>query len=83
MANSGDVLSWYDVNCNKPGLFFNKKWPVTMETSLSTGDYVWASETGADIINGYFDTFDVERNGFDFTLTGPLRSLSCFHSLLR
>lgn len=42
-----------------------------MDTSLSTGDYVWASETGADIINGYFDKFDVDRDGFDFYAYWP------------
>lgn len=42
-----------------------------METSLSTGDYVWASETGADIINGYFEKFAVDRDGFDFYAYWP------------
>lgn len=66
MVKDEDILAWYNERFNLPGLLFKKRWPVTMETSLSTGDYVWASETGGDILNEYFEKFRVDRAGFDF-----------------
>lgn len=66
MVTDEEVIAWYSERFNKPALFTRKRWPVTMDTSLSTGDYVWASETGADIMNAYFKRFDVEPAHFDF-----------------
>lgn len=66
MMTNEDVISWYCERFNKPALFTRKSWPVTLDTSLSTGDYVWASETGADIMREYFQRFDVDPANFDF-----------------
>jgi hypothetical protein len=66
MVSEADVLTWYGERFNKPGLLTKKRWPATLDTSLSTGDHVWASETGADIMNEYFEKFDVDRANFDF-----------------
>ncbi|MEM6162406.1 DUF1493 family protein [Erwinia sp. P6884] len=66
MVTDNDVIAWYSERFNKPGLFSKKRWPVSLDTSLSTGDHVWASETGADIMNEYFDKFSVDPAGFDF-----------------
>lgn len=41
MVSDDDIIAWYDETFNKPSLFFKKRWPVTLDTSLSTGDYVW------------------------------------------
>lgn len=66
MVTDEEVMTWYSERFNKPALFTNKKWPVTIDTSLSTGNYVWASETGADIMSEYFERFDVNPSGFNF-----------------
>lgn len=66
MVTDEDVMTWYCERFNKPALFTRKTWPVTLDTSLTTGDYIWASETGADIMNEYFKRFDVDPSGFDF-----------------
>jgi hypothetical protein len=66
MVTDDDVIKWYRERFNKPVLFSKKQIPVMPETSLSTGRYVWASETGADIMNEYFERFKVDRAGFNF-----------------
>ncbi|POT57783.1 hypothetical protein C3432_07525 [Citrobacter amalonaticus] len=66
MVTDDEVIAWYSERFNKPALFTKKRWPVSINTSLSTGKYVWASETGADIMNEYFERFDVDRAEFDF-----------------
>ncbi|MNC03470.1 hypothetical protein D3C75_508780 [compost metagenome] len=74
MVSDKEIVEWYDSSFNKPGLFFKTKWPVSIDTSLSTGDYVWASETGADIMNSYFKTFNVDPANFDFYRYWPVES---------
>jgi hypothetical protein len=66
MVTNEEVITWYSERFNKPALFTGKTWPATIDTSLSTGDYVWASETGSDIMNEYFKRFGVARGNFDF-----------------
>ena len=66
MVTDEEVISWYNERFNKPAFFTKKRWPVSLKTSLSTGDYVWASETGADIMNDYFKRFAVDPANFDF-----------------
>lgn len=66
MVTDEDVITWYRERFNKPALFTGKTWPVTLDTSLSTGNYLWASETGADIMSEYFKHFDVDPSNFDF-----------------
>ncbi|TKV11515.1 DUF1493 family protein [Citrobacter sp. wls619] len=74
MVSDNDVIAWYDETFNKPSLFFKKRWPVTLDTSLSTGDYVWASETGADIMDAYFAAFNVDCANFDFYKYWPIET---------
>ncbi|ELY4156531.1 DUF1493 family protein [Cronobacter turicensis] len=59
------VLEWYDEKWNLPGLL-RKKIPLTPETSLTTGRYPWARETGDEIMKDYFNRFPVDDSGFDF-----------------
>lgn len=66
MVTDEDVISWYSSRFNKPSLFTRKTWPVSLDTSLTTGDYVWASETGAEIMGEYFKHFNVDPGNFDF-----------------
>lgn len=64
-----DILEWYNVRWNKRG-----KRRVTMDTSLSTGRYPWATETAGEIIESYFVTFKVDRAGFDYFKYWPVES---------
>ncbi|MBL5882267.1 DUF1493 family protein [Lelliottia aquatilis] len=66
MVTDDDVIAWYNKRFNEPGYFSRKRWPVTIDTSLTTGEYVWASETGAEIMKEYFERFDVDPADFDF-----------------
>ncbi|MFG6656867.1 DUF1493 family protein [Scandinavium sp. M-37] len=61
MVNNEDVIKWYNAGWNKKG-----KWPVTIDTSLTTGRYVWAWEAGEEIMDNYFQTFNVDPMNFDF-----------------
>ena len=65
------VLAWYDQSYNVKPLFSRKKPPLTLDTSLSTGQYPWARETGDEIMNDYFQRFNVESSGFDFIAYWP------------
>ncbi len=78
MVTDNDVIAWYNERFNKPGLFSGKRWPVTIETSLSTGDRVWASETGEDIMKAYFERFNVDPAGFDFYKYWPAETFFLF-----
>ncbi|WP_312455396.1 hypothetical protein [Pseudescherichia sp.] len=40
------VTEWYDTTYNSKPLFAKTKPALTPETSLSTGKYPWARETG-------------------------------------
>ena len=46
MVNNQDVIDWYSSRWNKTG-----KWPVTIDTSLTTGRYVWVWEAGEEIMD--------------------------------
>lgn len=48
------VFVWYEKYYNVKPLFSKKKPQLTLDTSLSTGKYPWARETGDDILNDYF-----------------------------
>ncbi|WP_261644420.1 DUF1493 family protein [Erwinia mallotivora] len=68
---AASVISWYEENYNLKPLFAKKKPVLTSETSLSTGDYPWARETGDDIMKDYFSRFCVDNSGFDFIKYWP------------
>lgn len=74
MVSNEDILDWYNERFNKPGFFSNKRWPVTMDTSLSTGCYVWACEAGDEIMEEYFGKFKVDPAGFDFVKYWPVEA---------
>lgn len=65
------VLDWYDNKWNLPTPF-SKKRPLSLDTSLSTGDRAWARETGDDIMKDYFSRFNVDDSSFDFLKYWPV-----------
>lgn len=71
MVTDNDVIAWYNERFNKPGLFSGKRWPVTIDTSLTTGRYSWVWETGEEILDEYFKTFNVDPADFDFLKYWP------------
>ena len=62
------VFAWYDQSYNVKPLFSKNKPQLTLDTSLSTGQYPWARETGDEIMNDYFKRFNVESSQFEFLL---------------
>lgn len=65
MVTDDDIILWYNSNYNEPrGLFKKRSWPVTIDTSLTTGDHVWVWETGEEILDKYAKTFNVDMTGF-------------------
>lgn len=74
MVSNEDILDWYNERFNKPGFFSKKRWPFTMDTSLSTGRYVWACEAGDEIMEEYFGKFKVDYAGFDFVKYWPVEA---------
>lgn len=64
------IVEWYDNKWNLPTPF-SKKQQLSLETSLSTGDYPWARETGDDIMKDYFSRFNVDDSGFNFLKYWP------------
>jgi len=66
MVTNEDVIDWYNAGWNKSG-----KWPVTIDTSLTTGRYVWVWETGEEIMESYFQAFEVDTQGFNFLKYWP------------
>lgn len=65
------VLEWYNRNYSFKPLFSKNKPELTLETSLSTGKYPWAREAGDEIMNEYFELFNVDNNEFDFLAYWP------------
>ncbi|KTS18720.1 hypothetical protein RSA31_18450 [Pantoea dispersa] len=65
------VIEWYETNYNSKPLFTKVKPVLTPETSLNTGKYPWARETGDEIIKDYFQRFDVDSSNFDFLSYWP------------
>lgn len=78
MVTDADMVDWYNSNWNKPRRFSKRQWPVTIDTSLSTGDYVFVSETGEEIMQNYFKTFQVDPGGFDFYKYWPVEPFILF-----
>ncbi|WP_428980753.1 DUF1493 family protein [Erwinia billingiae] len=64
-AKAKQVFDWYEKHWNL-STPFSKKRPLTLDTSLSTGRYPWARETGDDIMKDYFSRFDADDTNFDF-----------------
>lgn len=69
MVSDEDIIEWYNSRWNKWG-----KRIVTIDTSLSTGRYPWATETAEEIIESYFQTFNVDSSGFDYFKYWPVES---------
>lgn len=78
MVTDDEVIEWYSDRFNKPVLFSKKHIPVTLDTSLSTGRYVWASEAGAEIMGEYFQRFNVDPDGFTFEKYWPEETFILF-----
>ncbi|MBV8041919.1 DUF1493 family protein [Pluralibacter sp.] len=75
MNNSVDiekqVMDWYQKNWNKPVFPFFRRPVLTMETSLSTGEYPWANVDAQEILESFFSEFRVEKRGFSFIKYWP------------
>lgn len=79
MVTDAEIVAWYDSNYNEPrGIFKKNSWPVTIDTSLTTGPYVWVWESGEEIMDNYFKTFNVDPAGFDFLKYWPEESSILF-----
>ncbi len=65
------VMEWYNETYNSKPLFAKTKPVLTLDTSLSTGKYPWARETGDDIMNDYFARFSVDSTSFNFLSYWP------------
>ncbi|MBK4769860.1 MAG: DUF1493 family protein [Pantoea sp. Morm] len=65
------VLKWYQENYNARPLFSRTQPELSYKTSLNTGPYPWARETGDEIMQDYFQRFDVDNRGFDFLTYWP------------
>lgn len=64
------VFDWYDAKWNLRTPFSKKK-PLTSDTSLSTGKYPWIWEDGLEIMEEYFELFNVDSSGFNFMKYWP------------
>lgn len=71
------VLEWYDNTYNCKPIFSKVKPELTLETSLSTGKYPWARETGDEIMSDYFKRFNVDDSKFDFIAYWPYEKGFC------
>ncbi|WP_310606426.1 DUF1493 family protein [Buttiauxella brennerae] len=69
MVSNEDVIAWYNSRFNKKG-----KRVVTVDTSLSTGRYPWATETAEIIMKEYFEMFSVDPANFDYFKYWPVES---------
>lgn len=65
------VLEWYDRHYNVKIFLAKQKPELTPETSLSTGPYPWVRETGDEIMQDYFERFNVDSRNFNFLLYWP------------
>jgi hypothetical protein len=82
-STDAEVLAWYQERWNKP-LFLSFKRPtLTLETSLSTGDYPWCWEDGEDILVEYFAKFHVDQGNFIFTKYWPNEGVFMLLNFLR
>lgn len=65
------MFVWYEKYHNDKPFLSKSKPQVTLDTSLSTGKYPWARETGDEIMNDYFKRFNVKNSEFEFLLYWP------------
>lgn len=70
-STAKSVFDWYDRKWNLPTPLSRKR-VLLLDTSLSTGDYPWARETGDDIMQEYFSLFNVDSTNFDFFVYWPM-----------
>ncbi|WP_343551686.1 DUF1493 family protein [Pantoea sp.] len=66
------IIEWYKQNWNGQTLLSRTPWPVSLDTSLSTGDHAWLVETGEEIMNDYFHRFGISHSGFDLLEYWPV-----------
>lgn len=66
------IVEWYESQWNGRSLLSKKPWPVSLETSLSTGDHAWVVETGEEIMRDFFQRFNVSDTGFDLLRYWPV-----------
>lgn len=66
------VIEWYANSWNGRSFFSKKTWPVSLNTSLSTGDHVWIVESGEEIMNDYFLRFEVSPENFNLLKYWPV-----------
>jgi len=65
------ILSWYQKNWNGPVFPFFKRPILTLDTSLSSGKYLWSDEDAEEILEEYFDKFKVDKRDFSFRKYWP------------
>lgn len=66
------IVEWYKQNWNGRSFLSKKPWPVSLDTSLSTGDHAWVVETGEEIMIDYFDRFNVLATKFNLLKYWPI-----------
>nr|WP_318383516.1 DUF1493 family protein [uncultured Enterobacter sp.] len=66
------VMEWYQESWNGRSFLSKKPWPVSLDTSLSTGDHAWLVETGEEIMSDYFRKFDVSPATFNLLTWWPI-----------
>lgn len=66
------ILNWYAKNWNGRHFISRNPWQLDLDTSLTTGEHPWLIETGEEIMDDYFNTFNVERACFDLYKYWPV-----------
>ncbi|MGV3344423.1 DUF1493 family protein [Enterobacteriaceae bacterium LUAb1] len=66
------IVEWYKQRWNGRSFFSKKQWPISLETSLSTGDHAWVVETGEEIMSDYFHRFNVSPTRFNLLKYWPV-----------
>lgn len=66
------IIEWYKQRWNGRYFFSKKPWPVSLDTSLSTGDHPWVVESGEEIMIDYFHRFEVSPAGFNLLIYWPV-----------
>lgn len=66
-----NVLDWYEKKYNQPTFPFFNRPVLTLETSLNTGKYPWSIEDATEILDDYFEIFNVDRKNFSFDKYWP------------
>mgnify|MGYP004709324969 FL=1 len=66
------VIEWYKTRWNGRFFFSKQPWPVSLDTSLSTGDHAWVVETGEEIMNDFFQRFEVSPARFNLLTYWPI-----------